>query len=188
MKQLIMLIIFVALPFSVQACWDYSLEDSDNIKECMIQAKQGDPEAQANLGSSYYSGSNGVARNYVEAMKWYKKSAVQPWIGVAGAQFYIAKMYAKGWGVSTDLKQAIIWYTKAANIGYPAAQQNLGAMYKNGWGFKKDYTMAHMWFTISVNNGSVSAKKFRDKLGKNLTMSQLNKSKLLADQWIASHR
>ncbi|KAB2645301.1 MAG: SEL1-like repeat protein, partial [Verrucomicrobia bacterium] len=40
------------------------------------KAKQGDADAQFNLGVCYESG-NGVAKDYVEAVKWYRKAAEQ---------------------------------------------------------------------------------------------------------------
>jgi TPR repeat protein len=43
-------------------------------------------------------------------------------------------MYKNGEGVPQDFKQAIQWYTKAAEQGDVDAQYNLALMYKNGEG------------------------------------------------------
>lgn len=45
--------------------------------------------------------------------------------GGAQAQFYLGEMYEQGLGTERDMNQAIIWYTRAANQGYPLAQRKL---------------------------------------------------------------
>lgn len=41
--------------------------------------------------------------------------------------------------------------------------------------------------SIAASNGSASAKKFRDRIGKKLTNSQLRESKSLLGEWVAAH-
>src|SRR6266480_2303878 len=48
-----------------------------------IRAEQGDAKSQFQLGAMYYYG-KGVAKDYVEAARWYSKSAEQ---GDANAQY-----------------------------------------------------------------------------------------------------
>ena len=93
---------------------------------CLIAANQGDAEAQNYLGLMYYNGIGGVQKNYLEAVKWYTKSANQ---GIAGAQFTLASMYDRGQGVPQNYLEAVKWYTKAASQGYAHAQNNLAFMY-----------------------------------------------------------
>ena len=46
-------------------------------------------------------------------------------------------MYSMAKEFYKDYKQAVKWYTKAAEQGYADAQYNLGIMYYNGrWSFK----------------------------------------------------
>lgn len=48
--------------------------------------------------------------------------------GNATAQFDLAFMYAGGRGVAKDEAQAVVWYRKAADQGYPDAQHSLNIM------------------------------------------------------------
>ena len=48
----------------------------EQIKEWRQAAEQGDAEAQNNMGFIYGTG-NGVPKDYVEAVKWYRKAAEQ---------------------------------------------------------------------------------------------------------------
>jgi TPR repeat protein len=50
------------------------------------------------------------------------------------AQFNLGKRYAIGEDVSQNDVEAVKWYRKAAEGGYPAAQNDLGWMYQNGRG------------------------------------------------------
>ena len=46
--------------------------------------------------------------------------------GHAAAQNNLGNMYANGWGVPEDDRQAVLWYRKAAEQGDARAQFNLG--------------------------------------------------------------
>ncbi len=70
-----------------------------------------------------YEKGQGVRKDYVEAVKWYRKATEQ---GLANAQFNLGVMYDNGQGVRQDGKQAVQWYRKAAEQGYAQAQYNLG--------------------------------------------------------------
>ena len=65
----------------------------------------------------------GVAKNDVEAVKWFRKAAEQNY---ARAQYNLGVCYAKGQGVAKDEAEAVKWYRKAAEQNYAEAQCNLG--------------------------------------------------------------
>ena len=65
----------------------------------------------------------------------------------AEAQFELGLSYYDGTGVSQDYKQAVKWYTLAAEQEYSPAQFNLALCYKYGEGVPQDYTAAVQWFT-----------------------------------------
>ena len=48
---------------------------------------------------------------------------------------------------TANYKQALKWYTKAAEQGNVAAQHKLGLMYEDGRGTPKDYKQAVKWYT-----------------------------------------
>ena len=72
-------------------------------------AKNGNVEAQYNLGVMYRAG-RGVAQDYKEARKWYQLAAEQ---GNALAQFNLGWMYASGKGVAQDYVQSQMWFNIA---------------------------------------------------------------------------
>jgi hypothetical protein len=72
------------------------------FNEYKAQAERGDAKAQFNLGACYALG-QGVATNYVEAVKWWRKAADQ---GYTAAQTRLGEMYAEGRGVPKDVSEA----------------------------------------------------------------------------------
>ena len=76
-------------------------------------AKQGDAEAQYNLGGMYVQG-RGVRQDDAQAVQWYRKAAEQ---GQAEAQYNLGVMYEEGQGVSTNRKVAKEWFGKACDNG-----------------------------------------------------------------------
>ena len=66
-----------------------------------------------NIGWMYDEG-NGVAQNYSEALKWYKKAAD---LGNDSAMYNIGSMYENGRGVIRNKSEAVKWYEKAAAKG-----------------------------------------------------------------------
>ncbi|MDE5832523.1 MAG: sel1 repeat family protein [Desulfovibrio sp.] len=65
-------------------------------------AKNGNIRAQSRLAYLYEHGL-GVARNYKEALKWYRKAAK---CGHPYAQYNLAVMYESGGGVALNCKKA----------------------------------------------------------------------------------
>jgi len=96
-----------------------------------------------------------VAKDEVEAVKWYRKAADQ---GYAAAQFNLGLMYEYGRGVAKDEVEAVKWYRKAADQGYAAAQFNLGFMYKYGRGVAKDEVEAVKWYRKAADQGNAAAQ------------------------------
>ena len=91
------------------------------IKENWNMAKQGDSDAQNEVGR-YYQNGIGVAKDDAEAVSWYRKAADQ---GHANAQNNMGWMYQNGLGVTQDETEAVKWYRLAAKQGNTYAQNNL---------------------------------------------------------------
>jgi len=67
--------------------------------------------------------------------------------GDAYAQAYLGTLYAFGlYGAPLDYKEAIRWYTLAAEQGHPTAQYNLAVLYVNGQGVEPDTLQAQKWY------------------------------------------
>lgn len=73
--------------------------------ELYQQAEQGYAEVQHNLGWAYVDG-NGVDKNTVAGVKWFRKAAEQ---GHALAQYNLGLAYFFGAGVAEDRREAYIW-------------------------------------------------------------------------------
>ena len=90
--------------------------------------EQGDANTQFNHGLMYRFG-NGVPKDGVEAVKWfrkaaesYRKAAEQ---GDAKAQFNLGAIYANGEGIPEDYVEAYAWWSVAATNGNKLAKQDL---------------------------------------------------------------
>ena len=105
----------------------------------------------------------------------------------ASAQLNLGAMYAAGYGVTQDGKQAVHWYRLAAKQGDSKAQFNLGVMYSSGQGVLQDYVYAHMWYNIAAANGVSNASESRQKLNELMTLDQINQAQALARQCLASN-
>ena len=88
-------------------------ESSEDIQKLQIAAKEGNAEAQNNLGRFYYKGS-WVKKDYAEALKYFRLAAKQ---GNAEAQFSLGEMYDAGQGVAKSYTEALKWYRLAAERG-----------------------------------------------------------------------
>lgn len=117
-------------------------------------ANRGDAKAQAYLGYIYDVG-KGVAQNYAEAARWYRKAADQ---GHAQSQFVLGLMYARGLGVAKNDTEAAKWVRKAAVQGDANAQAAIGLIYVNGLGVSQDYSEAARWYRRAADQGNASAK------------------------------
>jgi len=115
-------------------------------------------DEQYELGRKHAEG-NGVRRDDVEAVKWYKLAAKR---GHAGAQNNLGAMYVEGRGVPASDAEGFSWYKKAAEQGAASAQNNLGVMYYLGKGTSKNLTEAKKWWKRSAAQGNSSAQKHLD--------------------------
>jgi len=83
-------------------------------------AERGNALAQFNLGLHYYDG-RGVAQDYTEAVKWFRKAADQ---GYVEAMHNLGLMYAKGQGVPQDYVEAHKWSDLAASRHQPGKKRD----------------------------------------------------------------
>jgi hypothetical protein len=129
-------------------------DDAAALRELTLLAKQGDADAQNNLGYMYDLG-EGVPQDYKAAFKWYTLAVEQ---GHAAAQYNLGYMYDLGEGVPQDYKAAVKWYRLAAKQGYANAQNNLGYMYDEGTGVPQDDKAAFKWYKAAAEQGNAAAQ------------------------------
>jgi len=128
--------------------------DQKPIEEVKARAEAGDAESEVELGLRYTNG-EGVAKDQVEAVKWFRKAAEQ---NLARAQKNLGICYDKGEGVAKDQVEAVKWFRKAAEQNYADAQNDLGASFYNGEGVAKDQVEAVKWFRKAAEQNFAPAQ------------------------------
>ena len=128
--------------------------DQKPIEEVKARAEAGDAESEVELGLRYTNG-EGVAKDQVEAVKWFRKAAEQ---NLARAQKNLGICYDKGEGVAKDQVEAVKWFRKAAEQNYADAQNDLGASFYNGEGVAKDQVEAVKWFRKAAEQNLAPAQ------------------------------
>ena len=122
---------------------------SVTVKPQNIDSPTGARE-QYELGDKFY-----YAKNYEQAVYWYRKSAEQ---GNASAQKDLGYMYRLGKGVEQDYAEAVRLYRLAAEQGNALAQSNLGDMYEYGKGVARDLQEARKWYGKAAAQGHTNAQ------------------------------
>ncbi len=122
-----------------------------NFGELKAKAEHGDVDAQTNLGEMYAAGQV-VARDTVEAARWYRTAARH---GDAAGQFKLGQIYQRGRGATKDEAEAVKWFRKAAMQDFAPAQCSLGAMYAEARGVIRNDAEAVKWYRkAAVQNDS----------------------------------
>ncbi len=83
--------------------------------------------------------------------------------GDAGAQSALGTFYFCGNGIKQDYDEAVTWFKKAAEQGYPIAEYNLGYCYYHGEGVEQDYAEAAKWWTKAAEQGDGASEGERGK-------------------------
>jgi TPR repeat protein len=109
--------------------------------------------AQYRIGRLYLNGL-GVARDYPEALRWFRLAATQ---GLGLAQNEIGALYLYGKGAPQNYGEAMRWFQMAAAQGDSNAQDNIGIMIAQGIGVKKDCVVARQWLERAAAAGSDQA-------------------------------
>jgi len=138
----------------MQALAGMTPEEVKMFTERKAKAEKGDAIAQHLLGYYYLTG-EGVAKDAVESIKWFRKAADQDY---APAQNLLGIAYKAPRGVAKDDVESVKWFRKAADQGHAQAQYNLGGCYANGEGVAKDMAEAVKWLRKAANQGHAPAQ------------------------------
>jgi len=176
----------IIFPLKANACgwFGESQYDDDSVSEetelSPVLEKDDkiiDPASQTKTGNLFRKG-DGVEKDYVKAVYWYRRAANQ---GFAGAQNNLAVMYEQGLGVPKNKSEAAKWYRKAAEQHNAYAQHSIGIMYRDGEGVSQNLEEAAKWISKAAEQSHNGA--FRDMgemYWKGLGVSQNN---ILAYMW-----
>ena len=107
-------------------------------EELQRRASAGHLREELELARDYYTG-HGVARDFPQAVYWYRKAADQ---GDPGAQVDLGYLCLKGIGLQPDAAQAARWFERAASSGSAAGKLDLAVLYLRGNGVPQDSRMA----------------------------------------------
>jgi TPR repeat protein len=174
-----LLVVLALLAASTFSFAQGNATESQLIRNLRSKAEGGDAEAGYNLGAMYYIG-EGVAKNYAEAVKWFRKAAGQ---GDASAQTSLALMYDNGEGVARNDAEAVKWYRRAADQGDAGAQLNLGLMYYKGDGVPKNDLEAYFWWNLAAAGGIEKARDNRAIIEKKMTLEQIAEAQRRSAAW-----
>ena len=123
------------------------------------QHTRGKKEAHYRVGLQYECG-DGVAKDSVQAARWYQKAAEQ---GHPRAQFKFGTYVDMGVALTSHLK-SVDWFKKAADQGDAEAQLALGFKYYDGRDIKQNpYETARLW-KLSAEQGFELAQFFWGQL------------------------
>ena len=147
-------------------------------------AKQGDSEAQYQLGIAYRDGGQGVVRNDLLAVRWFYFAASQ---GHSHAAASLGVMYQNGLGVPQNDGEAVRLYRRGADQGSAFAQFYLGVMHYEARGVPQDYLAAYMWLSLAAAQASDEDRDFfvaeRDVVAAEMTPEQIAEAQRLAREW-----
>lgn len=90
--------------------------------------------------------------------------------GYAPAQFRLGMMFAEGFGIQQNLRQAALWFERAAQQNNVGAQWTLARLYRVGAGVRKSDTLALRWLQQLAEQGFAPAQyqagmMYREGLG-----------------------
>jgi hypothetical protein len=96
-----------------------------------------------------------MAKDHVEAVKWWRKAAEQ---NLASAEGFLGLAYDLGYGVAKDHVEAVKWFRKAAEQNLAPAQFALGLCYDFGEDVAKDHVEAVKWFRKAAEQNLADAQ------------------------------
>ena len=164
-------------------------DDAEAVRLYSHAAKQGDPDAQFNLGVMYEKG-RGVPKDEAEAVRCWRRAAEQ---GHAEAQYNLACInHANGNEVPKDAIEAVKWFRRAAEQNHPRAQFRLGRIYAEGFDVPRNPVLAHKWLNLAAASFSrraeigwiESTRSALDSLQYEMTPEQIAEAGHLRRDWM----
>jgi putative methionine-R-sulfoxide reductase with GAF domain len=110
--------------------------------------------------------------------------------GDPAAENTLGLLYAEGdekQGIKQDDKEAVRWFTKAAEDNYVPAQSKLGALYWAGRGVPPSLNQAYFWIFLARAAGDKSSKTLAPVLASHMTRAQAASIEQQAEIWYEQH-
>lgn len=147
------------------------------IDELRPVAEQGSAEEQYNLGLQY---EKARPRDHREAVRWYRMAAMQRH---AGAFYRLCALSDMGRGIPQDYQEALRWCRLAADHRHGAAMFLIATYYEKARGVPKDVVQAYQWYNLAAANGHEDGAKWRDRLARDMTPTQIAQAQFFARNW-----
>lgn len=147
------------------------------IDELRPVAEQGTAEEQYNLGVQH---ENALPRDHREAVRWYRMAAMQRH---AGAFYRLCALSDMGRGLPQDYQEALRWCRLAADHRHGAAMFLIATYYEKAREVPKDVVQAYQWYNLAASNGHEAGAKWRDRLARDMTPTQIAQAQFLARNW-----
>ncbi|MDH4083052.1 MAG: sel1 repeat family protein [Nitrospira sp.] len=147
------------------------------IDQLRPMAEQGSAEDQYDLGLQY---EKARPQDHREAVRWYRMAAMQRH---AGAFYRLCALSDMGRGIPQDYQEALRWCRLAADHRYGAAMFLIATYYEKARGVPKDVVQAYQWYNLAAANGHEDGAKWRDRLARDMTPTQIAHAQFLARHW-----
>ena len=86
-------------------------------------------------------------------------------------------------GITKKPQEIVQRYRLRAEQRSASDQYDIGLMYARGIGVPRDYVQAYLWLSLAAAQGHNSARKYRDKVDKEMTLGQAAKAHNLVHRW-----
>lgn len=140
---------------------DIEEEYRDELDKWMLQAYEGDRDAQFKVGV-LFTNNQFDPPDYEHAVYWYKQAARQ---GHVLAQYNLGHQYLAGVGVAKNEKSGVRWWLAAAKQDHALAQFNVGRAYYLGIGLEQDHKRSKYWFRRAATNQEPKSIEILKQLG-----------------------
>ena len=124
------------------------------ITALTVLADNGDAWALYLMGRANEYG-EGLDKDFVQAMKWYKKAAEK---GESLAMRHISDMYRNGSGVDVTPKEVFRWVKTAADQGEDQSMVEVGKCYENAYGIEENKSLAFKYYRNAADLGNAEAQ------------------------------
>lgn len=135
------------------------------LNKAVTSAKQGDPQAQYDLGLTYWHDTN-----YAEALPLLRAAAEK---GHDDAQYLLGMAYTEGQGIVQNYRGAMEYFTKAAQQGHLEAEYRLGIFHRDGLATPQNRETAYAWLNVAAARGHPDALAARDRLAMIMTGEEI---------------
>ena len=175
---------FIAILWTLPGCIDPPTSPYVDVRDTVTRidesrpaAEQGSAEEQYNLGLQY---ERALPQDHREAVRWYRMAATQRH---AGAFYRLCVLSDLGRGLPQDYQEALRWCRLAADQRHGAAMFLIATYYDKARGVPKDVVQAYQWYNLAAANGYEAGAKWRDRLARGMTPTQIAKAQFLARNW-----